>query len=256
MATCNPTEAFQKELRSGQLQGLFEHLPGVYFVVKNLQGEVVMANHFAANACGLNSTKAMLGKTDFDLFTRERAESYVKDDQQVFTTGTPIIDRVELAPDPNHAIHWFVTTKLPLYGHDGRIIGLACIGRDPSQAHEHLRPHLEMNPVLEYVRRHYAEPLRIADLAKLVNLSPSQFQRRFKRVFGITPAQHLCNVRVRSACHLLMQTHRTIASIALDVGFYDHSHLVRSFRKTLSTTPAAYRSSASTTFKTVTNNRG
>lgn len=250
MAGNNAMETFQQELRSGQLQGLFEHLPGVYFVVKNLRGEVVMANQFAASACGLLSTQAMIGKTDFDLFTRERAESYVKDDQQVFTTGASIVDRVELAPDPNHAIHWFVTTKLPLYSHDGRIIGLACIGRDPSQAHEHLRPYMEMNPVLEYVRIHYAEPLRIADLAALVNLSPSQFQRRFKRVFGITPAQHLCNVRVRSACHLLLQTHRTIASIALDVGFYDHSHLVRSFRKALAMTPAQYRRSGSATLAT------
>jgi len=250
MVRSKAIETFQTELRSGQLQGLFEHLPGVYFVVKNLQGEVMMANHFAATACGLLNTDAMLGKTDFDLFNRERAESYVKDDQRVFTTGTSIVNRVELAPDPNDAIHWFVTTKLPLYSHAGQIIGLACIGRDPSQAHEHLRPYMEMNPVLEYVRIHYAEPLRMTDLAVLMNLSTSQFQRRFKRVFGITPAQHLCNVRVRSACHLLLQTHRTIASIAQDVGFYDHSHLIRSFRRAFAMTPAQYRRRGNTPVST------
>jgi len=236
-------KTFQNALKSGQLQSLFEYIPGVYFVVKNLEGKVVMANQVAAAACGVRSPDELIGKNDYDLFTKEQADSYVEDDKKVFSTGVPIVDKTELAPDPKHAIHWYVTTKIPLYSHDDNIIGLACIGRNSYHANEILRPFSEMNKVLAYVRANYQKTIRVEDLAKLINLSTSQFQRKFKQVFLITPAQHITNVRIRSACHLLQDTNQTIASIAQEIGYYDHSHFIRSFEKTMSMTPIEYRRS-------------
>ena len=36
----------------GQLQQLFDFLPGIYFVVKNRDGRVIMANQVAVRLCG------------------------------------------------------------------------------------------------------------------------------------------------------------------------------------------------------------
>lgn len=234
-------EAFVEQLRGGQLRQLFDFLPGVYFVVKDREGRVVMANETAARLCGFGSEVEMVGKSDYDIFSPERADAYVEDDRLVLETGESIVDRVELAPDPNNSINWFVTTKIPLYSEGDEIIGLACIARNMDDAPDKLRPYMEMNEVLEYVREHYAEPIRIEDLAAVMNLSPSQFERRFKKVFQITPTKHILNVRIRAACHQLSTTNDTIASVGLDAGFYDHSHFSRNFQKAMGISPSEYR---------------
>ncbi len=235
------SEEFRKQIRGTQLQHLFNYLPGVYFVVKNLEGRVMMANGVAARLCGFEHESEMIGKTDYDIFSKDRADAYVLDDRSVFETGERIIDRVEMAPDPKNSINWFVTTKIPLYSHEDTIIGLACIARNMTDAYEKLRPYAEMNEVLEYVFENYAQPIKLDELAQVAHLSVSQFERRFKKVFEITPTRHILNVRIRAACKLLTSTHDTIASIALDTGFYDHSHFVRSFKKLMGLSPSTYR---------------
>ena len=235
------SKEFLKQLRGGQLQQLFNYLPGVYFVIKNCEGRTMVANEVAVRLCGMKSEAEMIGKTDYDLFSKDRADAYVQDDRHVFETGESIVDRVEMAPDPANSINWFVTTKIPLYSRDDKVIGLACIARNMTDAYEKLRPFAEMNEVLEYVREKYAEPIKLEELARIANLSTSQFERRFKKVFQITPTRHILNVRIRAACNLLSTTNNTIASVALDVGFYDHSHFIRRFKKVLDMAPNEYR---------------
>lgn len=234
-------QKFLKQLREGQLQHLFDFLPDIYFVVKNRDGQVMMANDLAIRLCGFDREAEIIGKTDYEIFSSDRADAYVEDDRHVFETGESVVERVELAPDPNNSINWFVTTKIPLYSHGGDVIGLACIARNMTGAHEKLRPHVEMNEVLEYVRANYATPIKIEELARIANLSSSQFERRFKKVFRITPTHHILNVRIRAACNLLTSTHDTIATIALEVGFYDHSHFIHRFKKVMGVSPSEYR---------------
>jgi len=234
-------EAFRERLQGGQLELLFDHLPGVYFVMKSRDGRVMMANDVAVRLCGFEHEAEMLGKTDYDLFAPERADTYVQDDRHVFETGERIIDRVEMAPDPSISINWFVTTKIPLRSVDGEILGLACMARNMTEAFETLRPYAEMNEVLEYVREHYAATIKLVELAKIANLSLRQFERRFRATFHITPMMHIRNVRIRAACNLLASTNDTVAAIALEVGFYDHSHFTRSFKRVMGLSPTEYR---------------
>lgn len=237
---------FLKRLHSPQqMQQLFNHLPDIYFFAKNLQGCFMMGNDIFVRQCGAETEAEIIGKSDFDFFAIGRAESYVRDDRHVMQTGESIVNRVELAPDPGNAINWFVTTKVPLYSTAGKIIGLAGTARDITRAELTLRPYAEMQAVLEFVRDHYADPIGVAELAALVHLSVSQFERRFRSVFQITPLKHIMNVRIRAASVLLATTHNTIASVALDCGFYDHSHFTRNFRGLMGMSPKEYRNSRS-----------
>ena len=105
---------FLKRMHSPQqMQLLFNHLPDVYFFVKDFTGHFVMANDTFVRQCGAECEAEIIGKTDFDYFPLGRAESYVKDDAYVMKTGESIIDRVELAPDPGNSINWFITCKVP-----------------------------------------------------------------------------------------------------------------------------------------------
>jgi AraC-like DNA-binding protein len=224
-----------------QMRLLLNNLPDIYFFAKDRQGRFAMGNDHFVRQCGAKTEADILGKTDFDFFPLGRAESYVRDDNHVMETGESIIDRVELAPDPANSINWFITSKVPLYSGAGEIIGLAGTARDISRAGLALRPYTEMQVVLEYVRDNYMHSIEIKTLAALVHFSVSQFERRFRKVFQISPLKHIMNVRIRAASLRLTTTNDTIAAIALDCGFYDHSHFTRNFHKIMGSSPKDYR---------------
>ncbi len=224
-----------------QMQLLFNHLPDVYFFAKDGNGKFVMGNDQFVRQCGAKSEAEIIGKDDFDFFPPGRAESYVKDDKYVMETGNSIIDQVELAPDPGNSINWFITCKVPIFSTEDKIIGIVGTARDITRAGLALRPYTEMRAVLEFVRDNYSRPIEIKELAALVHLSVSQFERRFRTVFQISPLKHIMNVRIRAASLQLTTTNDTIAAIALDCGFYDHSHFTRNFRKIMGVSPKEYR---------------
>ncbi|MBF0198077.1 MAG: helix-turn-helix domain-containing protein [Planctomycetes bacterium] len=224
---------------------LFEHLPSVYFVVKDRQGKVISANSFAAKTCGLKCKDDMLGLSDYDLFDYDRAHGYFQDDLKVMETGEPMIAKVELAPDPNHAINWFVVNKFPLKSSSGEIIGCICLARGSRDEFHHIQHHQSMNIVLDHIRQFSWKTIKNDELAKLCHQSTSQFQKNFKRLFKISPQQHIINVRIKSACRLLKETSKSMTTIASEVGFYDHSHFSRLFLKAKGMLPSEYRNSSS-----------
>lgn len=224
-----------------QMKELFNHLPDVYFFVKDCDGRFVMGNEAFVKQCGATSEEEIIGKSDYDYFPIGRAENYIKDDRHVLETGDSIVDRVELAPDPGNSINWFITTKVPVYSGKGEIIGLAGTARDVKRSGLALQPYTEMRKVLEHVRDNYSRPIEVKTLASLVHLSVSQFERRFRRVFQITPLKHIMNVRIRAACLRLSTTNETISTIALECGFYDHSHFTRNFTRIMGLSPREYR---------------
>jgi AraC-like DNA-binding protein len=69
-----------------------------------------------------------------------------------------------------------------------------------------------------------------------------RFTKLAKRVFGVTPGQLVAKARIDEAARLLAETDRTIAEIALECGYCDHSAFARQFRAATSLTPSQYRS--------------
>jgi PAS domain S-box-containing protein len=72
----------------------------------------------------------MIGKTDFDFFERSVAESSRSDDEHVLRTGESIIDKEEIIISGGDTERWRLTTKLPLRGVDGKIVGTMGVSRD------------------------------------------------------------------------------------------------------------------------------
>lgn len=223
------------------LRQLFQHLPDVYFFAKDINGRFIMANSTFVEKCRARIESEIIGKTDHDFFPHDRADIYIKDDHYVMSTGQSIINKVELAPEPDNSMNWFITSKVPLRAHDGRIIGLAGIARDLSKAITSLTPYSEMSNVLKYIDEHFADEIEIHILAEMMHLSVSQFERKFKKTFQLSPVKHITNVRINAAKQLLSTTNKKVSSIAQDTGFYDHSHLTREFIRHTGMTPTQYR---------------
>ena len=89
-----------------------------------------------------------------------------------------------------------------------------------------------------------AEPIPLADLARAVSLSVSQFSRQFKASTGETPHRFLMRLRAEAACRLLRSSTMPICEVAAQCGFSHQEHLTRVLRAQSGMTPAAVRRGA------------
>jgi AraC family transcriptional regulator len=88
---------------------------------------------------------------------------------------------------------------------------------------------------------HCAEPVRLADAARVAGISPFHFLRMFARVIETTPHQYVVACRLRRAAALLARTDLSVTEIALEVGFEDLSNFVRTFCRAAGEWPGRYR---------------
>lgn len=98
-----------------------------------------------------------------------------------------------------------------------------------------------MQRVLDWLHGHYRDPLRLAPLCDLANLTESQLQRIFKRATRMSISQYVNQLRLGQACQLLVRTDRSMGLIATDCGFSDAAHFARQFRAHRGMTPSSYR---------------
>lgn len=232
---------FQRLDSPWHLSQLFDYLPETYFYAKNVRGQFVMVNRALAQMLGVANPEEMLGKTDHDFSAHDLADQYVAEDRRVVQGRKPIVNQVWLIPDHRGQLKWHLSSKIPLFGDGGRVIGVAGAMRDVERAGHILAPYREMAAVLAQVFRRYAEKLDFRELAALASLSISQFDRKFKRLFQLTPQQFLIRVRLNAACQLLTSSDRSMAQTALQTGFYDQSSFTKLFRRQFGLTPTAYR---------------
>jgi len=116
--------AFEKDL----MQGLLDNIPdAIYF--KDRKNWIIKVNNYCAEGMG-RKPEEILGKTDFDFFPREQAEKMFEDDNYVLHTGKPIVGKIERTPLPNGIPRQVITTKIPMYDTEGKIIGTMGITRD------------------------------------------------------------------------------------------------------------------------------
>ena len=96
---------------------------------------------------------------------------------------------------------------------------------------------------LQFIHQNYARDMALSDIAAAANLSPFHLARLFKRTLGVSPYQHVLQVRVNNAGSLLAAGTggRSLAEIAAAVGFADQSHLTRHFKRITGVTPRQFR---------------
>ncbi|MET0879038.1 MAG: helix-turn-helix domain-containing protein [Tardiphaga sp.] len=99
----------------------------------------------------------------------------------------------------------------------------------------------QLQRVIEYLEAHLPARVELAQLAKLADLSQSQFSRAFKASTGMAPYRWQLDARIRRAQALLIDTSASLDDVADATGFADAVHFGRTFRKFTGATPAAWR---------------
>ncbi|MFD1485539.1 helix-turn-helix domain-containing protein [Lacticaseibacillus baoqingensis] len=103
------------------------------------------------------------------------------------------------------------------------------------------------NPVLkratEYISRHYADDLRLDQLAQRYNYSSAYLSRLFKNELGINFYEFLVRCRLQHAVFDLTHSNDLIVDIAYQNGFHEVKAFNTMFKKHFGKTPSAYRQS-------------
>ncbi|MBE9054366.1 helix-turn-helix transcriptional regulator [Nostocales cyanobacterium LEGE 11386] len=101
--------------------------------------------------------------------------------------------------------------------------------------------HTQLQQVIDYIHTYTNRDLSLAQLASVVNISPTYFASLFKQATGMSPHQYVIQQRVERAKSMLSKTDLAISDIALQVGFSSQSHLTQHFKRLTGMTPRQVR---------------
>jgi PAS domain S-box-containing protein/putative nucleotidyltransferase with HDIG domain len=132
------TLSFERDI----LQNLLDNIPdAIYF--KDNKNRLVKINKYYADGFKL-SPEDIIGKTDFDFFQKDQAQSMFDDDNYVLKTGKPIIGKIERTLLPNGTHVCVTTTKIPIKNKKNRVIGTMGVTRDITAYDKTERTNLDM----------------------------------------------------------------------------------------------------------------
>ena len=97
------------------------------FYVKDLEGRFILINKHLEELLGMKRCE-VYGKTDYDFFTREMADSYKVTDGRVLASGVP--EQLEEVTDLIDGHHIFLANKFPLYDLHGKPYAICGISAD------------------------------------------------------------------------------------------------------------------------------
>jgi AraC-like DNA-binding protein len=101
----------------------------------------------------------------------------------------------------------------------------------------------QLTRVLNYLHQRFQEPVSIAGLCKVGNISERSLHRLFVKHTGASVSEYLCKLRIGRACMRLAETDLPISLIAFEVGLANLANFNRQFRSVRGITPSGYRKS-------------
>lgn len=84
---------------------------------------------------------------------------------------------------------------------------------------------------IQWLRQHYNKPLRIAELASMVNMSPSSLHHHFRQITAMSPLQYQKVLRLHEARRLLLTEGCDVATAAHRVGYESPSQFSREYSR-------------------------
>lgn len=95
--------------------------------------------------------------------------------------------------------------------------------------------------VKQYIDDNYSKPLKLAELADLVGMSPVAFSRFFRRRTDRTLSDYIVDIRLGHAARMLVDTTKNVSEICYECGFNNLSNFNRTFKAKRNYTPREFR---------------
>lgn len=127
-------EEMQKvlEWEKSLLDTLMNNLPDkIYF--KDTESRFIKVSKSMAQNVGLSVPEAIVGKTDFDIFTEEHARPAFEMEQEILRTRRPIVGLIEKETGRDGKVRYVSSTKMPFQNEKGELLGTFGISSDVTE---------------------------------------------------------------------------------------------------------------------------
>lgn len=147
--------AYERDL----LRSLLDSTPdAIYF--KDLDSRFLRCSRSMARQFQVDSPESLIGKTDFDYFSKDHAQAAFEDERSIIRTGESLIGKIEEEKRTDGTVSWALTSKMVLRNVAGEIIGTLGISKD-------ITPIKEAEARLESAHRQLLEISRQAGMAEV-----------------------------------------------------------------------------------------
>jgi PAS domain S-box-containing protein len=130
-ALINRNKEIEREVQrqTAMLKLVLDTIP-VRVFWKGLDGHYLGCNSLFANDAGCKKVEEIVGKTDLDMPWQEQADQYRADDRKVLSSGLATLNYEEPQTIPGRPNVWIKTSKIPMPGLDGNILGILGVYED------------------------------------------------------------------------------------------------------------------------------
>ena len=94
---------------------------------------------------------------------------------------------------------------------------------------------------ISYIHERYYEKITIETLMQIAHMSRTAYIKKFKEICKMSPATYITKIRLDAASVMIQTTSLSVSEIAYKTGFYDASHLTKTFETLYHTSPMSYR---------------
>ncbi|MCP4687859.1 MAG: PAS domain S-box protein, partial [Desulfobacterales bacterium] len=157
---------------------LLTSMPAVFYI-KDRRSNYITGSRTFADTLGIE-VDDFPGKTDFDLYPKERAEAFRGWDRRVIETGKPVYNIQEPFTHPDGRKGWMLTSRAPYQNAGGEVVGLIGFSVDITNHKEALEALLLSESRLSSVVKTANEAIISIDANGVINF----WNSAAKKIFG------------------------------------------------------------------------
>lgn len=218
---------------------MIDTIPGAAFYVKDAEGRFVAANRRNLDVCGIATEEEIIGLTSADIFPAPLAREYIDLDRRVRESGEPAVNVTD-SPTGDYSTDRLVKSVSPVWA-EKECIGTMCVFHQTPAQEAVPAWHGRLRTITAWIASHCGEKITVPELARRVGTTPKGLESAFRIVLGTSVSGFVSAQRLSRARRLLETTDKTIADIAAECGYCDHSHFIKAFRARWGRPPGDYR---------------
>lgn len=166
------------------IQTLIDNFPFMVWL-KDEESRILVANTAYANMVGVDSSAALIGKTDFDFFPPDLAQEYVDGDQKAMRSTSPSAVTVPIK-NAEGEYYWIESYKSAVMV-DGKVVGSLGYARDVT---ENIQKENEYKSIVENSSNCIAKFNRNCERIFLNKANSLFYEVDASSLIGKTPSQH------------------------------------------------------------------